>query len=265
MEEPRFKRVLLKVSGESLARGQASGISPDALRTVCRELISAQKLGIQVAVVIGGGNFWRGNRAEEWGMDRGAADYAGMLATMMNALALQDFLEQMGAETRVQSAITATAVAEPYIRRRAIRHMEKGRIVIFAAGTGSPHMTTDTAAALRAVEVEADVLLMAKNGVNGVYDSDPRSNPKAKKLDEVTYIDALNRRLGVMDATALSLCMENHMQIIVFDLFSPGVLQRILRGEVVGTLVHGGTAAGPSSTPEPPVGQVLPEGDGRHG
>jgi uridylate kinase len=196
--------------------------------------------GVQVAVVVGGGNIWRGADAEARGMDRATADYAGMLATMINALALQDALEKEGVVTRAQSAIAVQAIAEPYIRRRAIRHLEKGRVVIFAAGTGSPYMTTDTAAALRAIEIGADVLLMAKNKVDGVYDSDPLVNASAKRFDELSYIDALKMRLEVMDSTALSLCMDNKLPIIVFDLRAPHSLERVVVGELIGTLVHGG-------------------------
>jgi uridylate kinase len=197
--------------------------------------------GVQVAVVVGGGNIWRGADAEGRGMDRATADYAGMLATMINALALQDALEKEGVVTRTQSAITVQAIAEPYIRRRAIRHLEKRRVVIFAAGTGNPYMTTDTAAALRAIEMGADVLLMAKNKVDGVYDSDPQVNAKAKRFDQLSYIDALRMRLEVMDSTALSLCMDNKLPIIVFDLRAPRSVERVVKGELIGTLVHGGS------------------------
>jgi uridylate kinase len=210
------------------------------VENIAQQLKRIVESGIQVAVVVGGGNIWRGAAAEARGMDRATADYAGMLATMINALALQDALEKEGVLTRTQSAIAIQAIAEPYIRRRAIRHLEKGRAVIFAAGTGNPYMTTDTAAALRAIEIGADVLLMAKNNVDGVYDADPLINAKAKRFDELTYLDALKMRLEVMDSTALSLCMDNKLPIIVFDLRAPRSLERVAAGELMGTLVHGG-------------------------
>jgi len=214
------------------------GIDPSTLENIARQVKRIVEIGIQVAIVVGGGNIWRGVAAESRGMDRATADYAGMLATMINALALQDALEKEGVLTRTQSAIAIQAIAEPYIRRRAIRHLEKGRVVIFAAGTGNPYMTTDTAAALRAIEIGADVLLMAKNKVDGVYDSDPLVNTGAKKFDELTYIDALKMRLEVMDSTALSLCMDNNLPIIVFDLRASRSVERVVAGERMGTLVH---------------------------
>jgi uridylate kinase len=192
---------------------------------------------VQVAIVVGGGNIWRGAAAERKGMDRVTADYAGMLATVIDALALQDALEEIGVTTRTQTAINIQQVAEPYIRRRAIRHLEKGRVVILAGGTGNPYMTSDTAAALRAIEIEAEVLLMAKNNVDGVYSADPRKNPNAAKFDKLTYLEVLNKRLKVMDATALSLCLENQLPIIVFDVQAPQILGRVVSGEAVGTLV----------------------------
>ena len=202
------------------------------------EISSVLELGVEMGIVVGGGNIWRGTQAELDGMDRATADYAGMLATIISALALQDTLERkFGIVTRTQSAINVSQVAEPYIRRRAIRHLEKGRVVLFAAGTGNPFVTTDTGAALRAVEIGADVLLMAKNNVDGVYEDDPRTNPDARKLEHITYFQALEKRLGVMDTTALSLCMDNDVPIIVFDLFEAGNLQRILRGEALGSVV----------------------------
>jgi uridylate kinase len=210
------------------------------VENIAQQLKRIVEGGIQVAVVVGGGNIWRGAAAEARGMDRATADYAGMLATMINALALQDALEKEGVLTRTQSAIAIQAIAEPYIRRRAIRHLEKGRVVIFAAGTGNPYMTTDTAAALRAIEIGADVLLMAKNNVDGVYDSDPLVNKGAKRFDELSYLDALRMRLEVMDSTALSLCMDNNLPIIVFDLRAPRSVERVVAGELMGTLVHGG-------------------------
>ncbi len=239
MTKSVYKRALLKLSGESL-RGEAKyGIDPSAVRYAANQIKEATALGVDLGVVVGGGNIWRGHDAESWGMDRATADYAGMLATVINALALQDALEKAGLVIRTQTAIQIQAVAEPYIRRRAIRHLEKGRVVLFAAGTGNPYMTTDTAAALRAIEIGADVLLMAKNKVDAVYDSDPNKNPGAKRFECLGYLDALNLRLEVMDATALSLCMDNKLPIIVFDLFQPGSVRRILSGEPVGTLISG--------------------------
>lgn len=240
MSSPRYKRVLLKLSGEALMGEAEFGIDAATLVNIAKQLKRVVEDGVQVAIVVGGGNIWRGEDAEGGGMDRATADYAGMLATMINALALQDALEKEGVVTRSQSAIAVQAVAEPYIRRRAIRHLEKGRAVIFAAGTGSPYMTTDTAAALRAIETNADVLLMAKNKVDGVYDSDPLTNDRAKKYDQLSYIDALKMRLEVMDSTALSLCMDNHLPIRVFDLQAPNSIERVIAGEPVGTLVHSG-------------------------
>ena len=202
------------------------------------EISSVLELGVQMGIVVGGGNIWRGTQAEVDGMDRATADYAGMLATIISALALQDTLERkFDIVTRTQSAINVSQVAEPYIRRRAIRHLEKGRVVLFAAGTGNPFVTTDTGAALRAVEISADVLLMAKNEVDGVYEDDPRTNPQARKLEHLTYFQAIEKRLGVMDTTALTLCMDNEVPIIVFDLFEAGNLQRIVRGEAIGSVV----------------------------
>lgn len=240
MATTKYNRALLKISGESLAGDRGFGIDPTALQFVAGQIKKAWFLGVQLGVVVGGGNFWRGVEAQEEGMERATADHAGMLATIMNSLALQDALEKIGVVTRTQTALEVTAVAEPYIRRRAIRHMEKGRIVLFAAGTGSPYVTTDTAAALRGVEMGVDLLLMSKNAVDGVYDKDPKTDPTAKKFDQLTYIDALNRRLNVMDATALSFCMDNDLPIIVFDLYNPDVIERILSGENAGTLVHNG-------------------------
>jgi uridylate kinase len=237
---PKYKRVVLKLSGEALMGDREFGIDPATVENIAQQLKWIVESGIQVAVVVGGGNIWRGAAAEARGMDRATADYAGMLATMINALALQDALEKEGVVTRTQSAIAIQAIAEPYIRRRAIRHLEKGRLVIFASGTGNPYMTTDTAAALRAIEIGADVLLMAKNNVDGVYDSDPLVNAGAKRFDQLSYIDALKMRLEVMDSTALSLCMDNKLPIIVFDLRASRSLERVVVGELRGTLVHGG-------------------------
>ena len=237
--KPAYKRAILKLSGESLKGEAAYGLAPEAVRYAAGQIGEAVELGVNIGVVVGGGNIWRGQEAEAQGMDRATADYAGMLATMINALALQDALEKLGWDTRTQTAIEVQAVAEPYIRRRAIRHLEKGRVVVFAAGTGNPYMTTDTAAALRAIEIGADVLLMGKNGVDAVYDSDPNKNPSAHRFDHLGYLDALNLRLDVMDTTALSLCMDNHLPIIVFDLFQPHSIRRILTGETMGTLISG--------------------------
>ena len=236
----KYKRVLLKLSGEALMGEREFGIDSATLENIAQQVKRIVESSIQVAIVVGGGNIWRGAAAEARGMDRATADYAGMLATMINALALQDALEKEGVLTRTQSAIAIQAIAEPYIRRRAIRHLEKGRVVIFAAGTGNPYMTTDTAAALRAIEIGADVLLMAKNKVDGVYDSDPLVNTAAKKFNELSYIDALKMRLEVMDSTALSLCMDNNLPIIVFDLRAPHSVERVVAGELIGTLVHSG-------------------------
>ncbi len=232
-----YNRVVLKLSGESLKGNSSYGIDPAALTYLADELTHVSSLGVQIAVVVGGGNFWRGEEWEARGMDRATADYTGMLATIMNSLALQDAMERKGLETRVMSAIDVQAVAESYIRRRAMSHLDQDRIVLFAAGTGNPYMTTDTTAALRSLEIDADVLLMAKHRVDGVYDSDPNKNPDAKKFQHLDYIEALNLRLEVMDVTALSLCMDNHLPIIVFDLFTSGSLARILAGESLGTVV----------------------------
>lgn len=231
------KRVLLKLSGEALMGDLPYGIDPQMLNAIAGQLKSVLAMGIEVAVVVGGGNIYRGAEASAAGMDRATADYAGMLATIINALALQDALERNGLTVRTQSAITVTAVAEPYIRRRAMRHLEKGRIVIFAAGTGNPYMTTDTAAALRAIEIGADVLLMAKKNVNGVFEADPQKDPGARKFRTLKYLDALNRRLQVMDSTALSLCMENSVPIVVFDLRLPASIELAASGKDSGTRI----------------------------
>ncbi|PKB83773.1 MAG: UMP kinase [SAR202 cluster bacterium Io17-Chloro-G9] len=237
MHQARFRRVMLKISGESLKGSSPSGIDPEAVNYLAQEIGCAYRMEVELAVVIGGGNIWRGEAAESQGMDRATADYAGMLATLINALALQDGLERQDITTRTQSALQVQAVAEPYIRRRAIRHLEKGRVVLFASGTGNPFMTTDTASALRALEINAEVLLMAKNKADGVYDSDPNENPEATRFESLDYMDALNLRLEVMDATALSLCMDNKLPIIVFDIFQEGSMSRILCGESVGTII----------------------------
>ena len=234
----KYGRVLLKLSGESLQGERGFGVDPAAVEFIGREIKAARDLGVEIGVVVGGGNFWRGAQAQLAGMDRATADHAGMLATIISALALQDTLERkFGLVTRAMSAISVASVAEPYIRRRAIRHLEKGRVALFAAGTGNPFVTTDTGAALRALEIEAEALLMAKNKVDGVYEEDPRINPNARKIERMTYLDALRRRLGVMDSTALSMCMENGMPIVVFDLFEPGNLARAVRGETLGSRI----------------------------
>ena len=232
-----YRRILLKLSGEALQGDRSFGIDPAMLNNIGAELKKVQEMGTQVAIVVGGGNIFRGSEAESAGMDRATGDYAGMLATIMNALALQDALERNGLDVRTQSAITVTAVAEPYIRRRAMRHLEKGRIVIFAAGTGNPFMTTDTAAALRAIEIEAEVLLMAKKNVDGVYEADPHADSSARRFHTLSYLDALNRRVQVMDSTALSLCMENSLPIIVFNLRAPQSIARAASGQHAGTTV----------------------------
>jgi uridylate kinase len=237
MTAARYKRILLKLSGEAFSGKEDYGIDATTLRRIANQIKQVKEMGVEVAVVVGGGNIWRGALAEKNGMDRVTADYAGMLATVINALSLQDTLERDGITTRTQTAINIQQLAEPYIRRRAIRHLEKGRVVILAGGTGNPYMTTDTAAALRAIEIEAEVLLMTKNNVDGIYSADPRKDPKAKKFDRLTYLEALNKRLEVMDATALSLCMENKLPIIVFDLLPPHSLERAVLGEPIGTIV----------------------------
>jgi uridylate kinase len=237
MARAAYHRILLKLSGEALMGERQYGIDPPTLELIASQVKSVLDLGVQAAVVVGGGNIFRGAEASRHGMERATADYAGMLATIINALALQDALEDTGVTVRTQSAITVQAVAEAYIRRRAIRHLEKGRVILFAAGTGNPYMTTDTAAALRAIEIGAEVLLMAKNRVDGVYEADPRQVPGARRFEALDYIDAINRRLEVMDSTALSLCMENALPIIVFDLCAPDSIVRAVRGEKIGTLV----------------------------
>jgi uridylate kinase len=237
VSDPAFRRILLKLSGESLMGDLDYGTDPDRVRAVAQAIKTVHDRGVETAIVVGGGNIFRGMKAAASGMDRATGDYMGMLATVLNALPLQDALEQMGVVVRLQSALTIAEVAEPYIRRRAMRHLEKGRVVIFAAGTGNPFFTTDTAAALRAVEVHAEAILMAKNGVEGVFDDDPRENPDAKLLTEITHMDALRRGLKVMDATALTLCMENGLPIHVFNMDDERNIDRIVSGERVGTLV----------------------------
>lgn len=231
--------MLLKLSGEALAADSELGIDPATIDGISEEISEIHQLGAQVAIIVGGGNFFRGLQASSKGMDRATADYIGMLATVMNALALQYFLEKKGVDTRVQSAITMQEVAEPYIRRKAIRHLEKGRVVIFAAGTGNPFFSTDTAAALRALEIGAEVILKATK-VDGVYDSDPRTNKNAKMFRQLSYIDVLNRNLQVMDSTAISLCMDNQLPIIVFNMTIKGNIKKVLAGEKIGTIINSG-------------------------
>ncbi|MBC8590500.1 UMP kinase [Wansuia hejianensis] len=233
--DPIFKRVVLKLSGEALAGNEGRGIDSSTIKLIATQIKEIQKLGVEVAIVVGGGNFWRGVSAKE--MDRTTSDHMGMLGTVMNALALQDALEKMDVITRVQSAIDMKQVAEPYIRRRAIRHLEKGRVVIFAAGSGNPYFSTDTAAALRAAEIEAEVILVAKKGVDGVYDSDPKLNDNAKKFDSLKYIDILNLGLGIMDSTATSLCMDNNIPLIVFGIDEPNNILEVVVGKKIGTHV----------------------------
>jgi uridylate kinase len=238
--DPAWHRVLLKLSGEAFAGDEGYGIDGKVVEQLASEIVEVRnELGLEMAVVVGGGNIWRGMTGASAGMDRAQADYMGMLATVINSLALQDVLERLGQPTRVQSAITMAAVAEPYIRRKAIRHLEKGRVVIFAAGTGNPFFTTDTTAALRAVEIEAGVILRGTHsGVDGIYTDDPRTNPEATKLDHVTYIEVINQGLRAMDPTAVTLCMEHSLPIVVFDLMTKGNVRSILLGEAIGTLVQ---------------------------
>jgi uridylate kinase len=235
--QPLFRRILLKLSGESLMGSLDFGTDPERLRAVAGQVKHEHDRGVEIAIVLGAGNIYRGMAGAAAGMDRATADYMGMLAIVLNALALQDALEKEGVDTRVQSAIEVQEVAEPYIRRRAMRHLEKGRVVIFAAGTGNPFFTSDTAAALRAVEIHAEALLMAKNGVEGVYSADPHEDPDAEFIAEITHMEALQRRLKVMDLTALTLCMENHLPIYVFNMDDERNIDRIVSGERVGTLV----------------------------
>jgi len=237
MQKPMYRRIVLKISGEALAGERGFGINQDTLNTIADQIKEIHNLGVEIAIVVGGGNIWRGRNSDQ--MDRATADYMGMLATVINALALQDALENRDVQTRVQTAIEMKEIAEPYIRRRAIRHLEKGRVVIFAAGTGNPFFSTDTTAALRAAEIEAEVILLAKK-VDGVYDSDPVKNPNAQKFESLEYIDVLNKGLGVMDSTATSLCMDNKIPIIVFGINEPGNIKKVIFGENIGTFVKGG-------------------------
>lgn len=233
---PKYQRILLKLSGEALGDSNGQGINPESIHGMAVQIREVREMGVQVVIVVGGGNIFRGLQGSARGLERATADYMGMLGTIINALALQDALEKEGVPTRVQSAINVSQVAEPFIRRRAVRHLEKERVVIFGGGTGNPYFSTDTTAALRAAEIGADVILKATK-VDGIYDSDPKKNPKAKRFEKITFLDALQRQLKVMDSTAFSLCMENKMPIIVFDIFAPKNLARVVCGEQVGTLV----------------------------
>lgn len=233
----KYQRVLLKLSGEALAGHDGSGINTEVIQQIARDIKAAHDTGVEMGLVVGGGNIFRGVAASIAGMDRASSDYMGMLATCINSLALQDALEKQGLDTRVQTAIEMAEIAEPYIRRKAIRHLEKGRIVIFAAGTGNPYFTTDTAAALRAMEINADVIIKATK-VDGIFDKDPLKYPEAVKFDKITYIDVLSKGLKVMDSTAISLCMDNHLPIITFNLTKPGNVSRVISGEAIGTLVE---------------------------
>ena len=236
MEEPKYKRVILKLSGEALSGEVGYGLEEDVLTSMAEQVVELVQSGVQVAIVVGGGNIWRGITGAKRGIDRATADYMGMLATVINSLALQDAIEAQGIDTRVLTAIEMREVAEPYIKRRAIRHLEKGRVVIFGAGTGNPYFSTDTAAALRAAEMDVDAILMAKK-VDGVYDDDPRKNPNAHKFDSLKYIDVLNQGLKVMDSTAISLCMDNNIPLVVFDMMTKGNMKRAAMGENIGTYV----------------------------
>jgi uridylate kinase len=238
MQAPKYKRVVLKLSGEALAGEERYGIGPHVIQDIAQQIKEIVELGVQVAIVVGGGNIWRGISGSAQGMDRATADYMGMLATVLNALALQDALEKISVVTRVQSSVEMRQVAEPYIRRRAIRHLEKGRVVIFAGGTGNPFFSTDTTAALRAAEIEAEVILMAKNGVDGVYSADPQKVPDAVKYDELAFLDVLKQGLAVMDSTATSLCMDNNIPILVFAINESGNIRKAVLGEPIGTIVR---------------------------
>ncbi|ESK65265.1 MULTISPECIES: UMP kinase [Abiotrophia] len=239
MVEPKYKRVVLKLSGEAMAGQSGFGIDPATIKEMVKEIKEVHALGVEIAIIVGGGNIWRGITGAEMGMERAQADYMGMLATVMNSLALQDVLENNGVPTRVQTSIDMRQIAEPFIRRRAIRHLEKGRVVIFAAGTGNPYFSTDTLAALRAAEVNADVILMAKNNVDGVYDADPRQDANATKFDNLSHLDVIAKGLKVMDSTASSLSMDNDIPLVVFNLNEPGNIRRVVLGESIGTVVGG--------------------------
>ncbi|MBC5635992.1 UMP kinase [Ornithinibacillus sp. BX22] len=239
MTTARYRRIVLKLSGEALSGTQGYGIEPKIIQSIAEQVKDVVSLGVEVAIVVGGGNIWRGKVGSEMGMDRATADYMGMLATVMNSLALQDALETIDIPTRVQTSIEMRQVAEPYIRRKAIRHLEKKRVVIFAAGTGNPYFSTDTTAALRAAEIEAEVILMAKNNVDGVYSDDPRLNKDAKKYENISYMEMLNEGLGVMDSTASTLCMENDIPLIVFSITEEGNIKKVVQGETIGTIIRG--------------------------
>ncbi|KAB2494671.1 UMP kinase [Priestia filamentosa] len=239
MSSAKYNRIVLKLSGEALAGSQGFGIKPEIIKSVAAQVKEIYDLGVEIAIVVGGGNIWRGKIGSEMGMDRANADYMGMLATVMNSLSLQDSLENLGVQTRVQTSIEMRQVAEPYIRRKAIRHLEKKRVVIFAAGTGNPYFSTDTTAALRAAEIEADVILMAKNNVDGVYSADPTLVPDAVKYETLSYIEVLQQGLAVMDSTASSLCMDNDIPLIVFSVMEEGNIKRVVVGENIGTIVRG--------------------------
>ncbi len=237
MTAVKFKRILLKLSGEALVGSVGFGIDPKIIDSIADEVLCAHRLGVQIAIVVGGGNIFRGEQGRSWGMDKAAADYVGMLATIMNCLILQEVLKSKGCETRVQTAIAMPAVAEPFIRLKAIRHLEKGRVVIFGGGTGNPHVTTDTAAALRAAEIKADVLLMAKNNVDGIYDDDPVKNSNAKKINTISFEQLIRQGLKVMDPAGVSICQQNNIPFVVFDFATSGSIERIVRGDKIGTVV----------------------------
>ncbi|MEC5422663.1 UMP kinase [Virgibacillus sp. C22-A2] len=239
MTTARYRRIVLKLSGEALSGEQGYGIEPKIIRSIANQVKEVAELNVEIAIVVGGGNIWRGKVGSEMGMDRATADYMGMLATIMNSLALQDGLETVGIPTRVQTSIEMRQVAEPYIRRKAIRHLEKKRVVIFAAGTGNPYFSTDTTAALRAAEIEADVILMAKNNVDGVYSADPKLDEDAVKFEELSYMDILNKGLAVMDSTASTLCMDNDIPLVVFSITEEGNIKRVVNGETIGTTIRG--------------------------
>lgn len=239
MSDLKYQRVVLKLSGEALSGDTGFGIHPPTIKKISEELKEVHELGVELAIVVGGGNIWRGHLGEEMGMERAQADYMGMLATVMNGLALQDSLENLGVPTRVQTAISMSQVAEPYIRRKAIRHLEKGRIVIFTGGTGSPYFSTDTTSALRAAEIDADAILMAKNNVDGVYSADPNKDKNAVKYDELSYLDIINKSLNVMDKTASSLSMDNEIPLVVFNLNESGNIKKVILGEQIGTNIGG--------------------------
>lgn len=239
MNKPKYKRIVLKISGEALAGEEGFGIKPPTIREIAKEIKEVHDLGVEIAIVVGGGNIWRGQVGSQMGMDRAQADYMGMLATVMNALALQDNLETVGVPTRVQTSIEMRQIAEPYIRRKAMRHLEKGRVVIFAGGTGNPYFSTDTTAALRAAEIDADVILMAKNNIDGVYSADPKVDVTATKFEELTHLEIINKGLQVMDTTASSLSMDNDIPLVVFNLNETGNIKRVALGETIGTTVRG--------------------------